>query len=89
MELLEYFDFQKTLTILSTLFGGGGLLYAYQERKKRILQNRSTEVNILDQLQEFLKDDIEQVHRVNDVLKFRIQELESELKKYRDADKSE
>ena len=80
MDFTQYITIQNTTAIIGLLTGISGFIYGYRERR---LNNRSKKVDILDKVQEYLKDDLEQVHKVNDVLKWRLQELESELKRLR------
>jgi len=78
MEILEFFTIQNTIAVTGALTGVSGFIFGYRERK---INNRSKKVDILDKVQEYLKDDLEQVHKVNDVLKWRLKELETELKR--------
>ena len=80
MDFTQYITIQNTTALLGVMTGVTGFIFGYRERK---INNRSKKVDILDKVQEYLKDDLEQVHKVNDVLKWRLQELESELKRLR------
>jgi len=80
MDFSEYLTVQNTIAVTGAVSGIIGVLFGYRERK---LANESKKVDILDKVQEYLKDDLEQVHKVNDILKWRIDDLEKELIKYR------
>ena len=80
MDFSEYLTVQNTIAVTGAVSGIIGVLFGYRERK---LANESKKVDILDKVQEYLKDDLEQVHKVNDILKWRIDDLEKELTKYR------
>ena len=80
MDFSEYLTIQNTIAVTGAVSGIIGVLFGYRERK---LANESKKVDILDKVQEYLKDDLEQVHKVNDILKWRIDDLEKELTKYR------
>ena len=80
MDFSDYITIQNTIAVTGAVSGIIGVLFGYRERK---LANESKKVDILDKVQEYLKDDLEQVHKVNDILKWRIDDLEKELIKYR------
>ena len=80
MDFTQYITIQNTTALLGVMTGVTGFIFGYRERK---INNRSKKVDILDKVQEYLKDDLDQVHKVNDVLKWRLQELETELKRLR------
>ena len=80
MDFTQYITIQNTTAIIGLLTGISGFIYGYRERR---LNNRSKKVDILDKVQEYLKDDLEQVHKINDILKKRLQDQENEIKRLR------
>ena len=80
MDILEYMTVQNIIATTGALTGVTGFIFGYRERQ---LRNKSTKVDILDKLQEYLKDDLEQVHKVNDVLKRRLADQEIEIETLR------
>ena len=81
MDFTDYITLQNTTALLGVLTGVTGFIFGYRERR---INNRSKKVDILDKVQEYLKDDLEQVHKVNDILKWRLEQQENELKRLRD-----
>lgn len=60
------------ITTITTIFFGV---------KSKRLDNKLKKVDILQKLEDFLSNDFEQVHKVNDVLKWRLDLQEEEIKR--------
>jgi len=51
----ELINIQNIISFATALVGSGGILYGYQERRKRKLANKKTEVEILQEFQNIYK----------------------------------
>ena len=51
----ELINIQNIISLATALVGSGGILYGYQERRKRKLANKKTEVEILQEFQNIYK----------------------------------
>lgn len=88
--MIEIFDMQFDFTSPSGLAGiSTTILMGILTFRERRLRMKSDKIDILDKLQEFLKDDITQVFEVNKIIKIKlkereeyIKELKSKLKEY-------
>ena len=72
--------FENITAILGALTGVSGFIFGYREKK---IANRSKRLDNITKLEKFLDDDITQIHKVNDILKFRLKEQEKEIKRLR------
>ena len=80
MDFSDYITIQNTIAVTGAVSGIIGVLFGYRERK---LANESKQLDNISKMEKFLDNDITQVHKVNDILKWRLEQQEIEIKRLR------
>lgn len=85
IEIIQKVDWGSTEMVLGYITTITTLIFGIRERR---LNNRLKKVDVLKMLESFLSDDFEQIHKVNDTLKWRLEVQKEEIERLQKENKT-